>query len=148
LCLLADAARYHAEPGIKAVQIKRHHSPLRQRLIALAAAYALVLAGLFANLSGAQMAAAAATQPNFVICHSDAGGAGASDSGQTDSHKTCFDDCCTGCLMLGAALPQPPATAIALLASAGERIAPPAATFVVSGPELTSHRSRAPPLPA
>jgi hypothetical protein len=123
---------------------------LQKRFIALAAAYAFVLAGLIANLSGAQMAAsAAAGQPDFVLCHSDGAGtpAPSPDNGQTGS-KTCLDDCCTGCLMLGAALPQPPATAIALLSSAGERIAPPAIAVVVSGPELTSHRSRAPPLPA
>lgn len=123
---------------------------LQKRLIALTAVYALVLAGLIANLSGAQTAAAAATQPDFVLCHSDGADnpAPSLDGGQTDSHKACFDDCCTGCLMLSAALPQPPATAIALLSSAGERIAPHAAAVVISRPRLSSHRSRAPPLPA
>ena len=121
---------------------------LQKRFIALTAAYALVLAGLFANLAGAQMTASAATaQSDFVLCHSDsANNPAPSRDGGTS--KTCLNDCCTGCLMLSAALPQPPATAIALLSSAGEQIAPHAAVFVVSGPELSSHRSRAPPLPA
>ena len=120
---------------------------LQKRFIALAAAYAFVLAGLIANFSGAQMAAAAATQPDFVLCHSD-GAADPAPSPDGGTSKTCIDDCCTGCLMLSAALPQPPDTAIALLSSAGERIAPRTIAVFVSGPELTSHRSRAPPLPA
>ena len=120
---------------------------LQKRFIALAAAYAFVLAGLFANLSGAQMAASAATQPDFALCHNDGANnpAPLPDGGTS---KTCIDDCCTGYLMLSAALPQPPATAIALLSSAGEPIAPHAAVSVVSGPRFSSHRSRAPPLPA
>jgi hypothetical protein len=121
---------------------------LQKRFIALAAAYAFVLAGLFANLSGAQMAAsAAAAQSDFVVCHND-GANNPAHSPDGGTSKTCFDDCCAGCLMLNAALPQPPATAIALLASAGESIAPHAAAIVVSGPRFSSHRSRAPPLPA
>jgi Protein of unknown function (DUF2946) len=130
------------------VQINRRQSPLRQRLVALAAAYAIALSGLIANFGGAQMAAAAATaQSDFVICHSDGANTPApSPDGGTG--KTCIDDCCTGCLMHTAALPQPPATAIALLSSAGEPIVPPAVAVVASGPELSSHRSRAPPLPA
>ena len=121
---------------------------LQKRFIALTAAYALVLAGLLANLSAAQMAASAATaQSDFVLCHSDGAGTPApSPDGGTS--KTCFDDCCTGCLMLSAALPQPPATAIALLSSAGEPIAPHDAAIAIAGPETTSHQSRAPPLTA
>ena len=83
---------------------------LQKRFIALAAAYAFVLAGLFANLSGAQMAAAAATQPDFVLCHND-GADNPAPSPDDGTSKTCIDDCCTGCLTLSAALPQPPATA-------------------------------------
>jgi hypothetical protein len=135
---------------VKTVQGFFHKRLLQKRFVALTVAYALVLAGLFANLSGAQMAATAATQPDLVLCHSDGADNPASvpDNGQTDSHKACFDDCCTGCLMLSAALPQPPATAIAPLSSAGEPIALHATAVVVSGPQFSSHRSRAPPLPA
>jgi hypothetical protein len=117
---------------------------LQKRLIALAAAYAIALSGLIANFGGAQMAAAAAAQTGGIICHTDfAGNPAPSPDGGTS--KTCLDDCCTGCLMLSAALPQPPATAIALLASAGEPIVPYAAAITIAGPETKSHRSRAPP---
>jgi hypothetical protein len=119
---------------------------LRKRLIALAAAYAIALSGLIANFGGAQMAAAAA-QPGGIICHTDfAGQPAPSPDGSTG--KVCIDDCCTGCLMLMAALPPPPVNAIAIPQSAGERIAPRAVAVIVSGPEIKSHRSRAPPLPA
>jgi DUF2946 family protein len=128
------------------VQINRRQSPLRQRLIALAAAYAIALSGLIANFGAAHMAAAAG-QSDFVVCHNE-GSNNPAPSPDGGTGKTCIDDCCTGCLMLSAALPQPPATAIALLSSAGEPIAPHAAVVVVSGPPFSSHRSRAPPLPA
>jgi len=130
------------------VRINRRQSPLWQRFVALAAAYAIALSGLIANFGAAQMAAAAAAaQSDFVICHSD-GANNPAPSPDDGTSKTCIGDCCTGRLMLSAALPQPPATAIALQSSAGEQIAPRAAVFVPSGPELSSHRSRAPPLPA
>lgn len=121
---------------------------LRQRVVALVAAYAIALAGLLANFGGAQMAAAAAGQPVGVICHTDVLGDPAPSADTSTGSKSCIDDCCTGCLMLTAALPPPPATAIALTLSAGERIAPPpVASFVVT-PQAKSHRSRAPPLTA
>ena len=129
------------------MQINRRQSPLRQRLIALAAAYAIALSGLIANFGGAQMAAAGATQPDFAICHSD-GVNSPAPSPDGGTSKTCFDDCCTGCLMLSAALPAPPATAIARISSAGERIAPLADAPFVATPHTKSHRSRAPPLTA
>jgi len=120
---------------------------LPKRVIALAAAYAIALAGLIANFGGAQMAAAAGTQPVGVICHTDFTGSPAPSSDGGTGH-TCIDDCCTGCLMHAAALPPPPATAAALTATAGKRVTPfRAATFVAS-PQTKSHRSRAPPLTA
>jgi hypothetical protein len=118
---------------------------LQKRLVALAAAYAIALAGLLANLSGAQMAAAAAGgQPGGIICHTDVAGnpAPSPDGG---AGNTCVDDCCTGCLMLMAALPPPPATAITLALPVGEPIAPPAVATIVANPPTYSHRSRAPP---
>jgi hypothetical protein len=120
---------------------------LRKRIIALAAAYAIALSGLIASFGGAQMAAAAAAQPG-IICHTDfAGGSAPSpdgNTGKTDS-KTCIDDCCVGCLMLTAALPPPPVTAVVIPRSVSERVAPPAIAVLVSGPKTKSHRSRAPP---
>lgn len=118
---------------------------LQKRLIALAAAYAIALAGLIANLGAAQMAAAASAQPGGIICHSDlAGSPGHFPDGGTD--RTCLDNCCTGCLILMAALPPPPDIAIASAPTASERIAPLAATSLVASPQSKSHRSRAPPL--
>ncbi len=121
---------------------------LQKRVIALAMAYAIALAGLLANFGGAQTAAAAAAGlPNGVICHTDlAGDPTRSPDGGTGN--ICADNCCTGCLMLMAALPPPPATAVALLLSAGELIAPLAVPSFVASPETKSHRSRAPPLTA
>jgi hypothetical protein len=121
---------------------------LQKRIIALAAAYAIALSGLIASFGGAQMAAAAAAQPG-IICHTDFAGVPAPSpdggTGKNDSNKTCIDDCCTGCLMLTAALPPPPVTAVAIPRSVSERVAPPAIAVLVSGPETKSHRSRAPP---
>src|SRR5271169_807526 len=120
---------------------------LRKRLIALAAAYAIALAGLIANFGGAQMAAAAAAQPTGIICHTDLAGQPApSQDGGTG--KTCTDDCCTGCLMLMAALPPPPVDAVASPQSASSRIVPPAVALLASGPGTKAHRARAPPLTA
>jgi hypothetical protein len=117
---------------------------LQKRLIALAAAYAIALSGLITSFGGAQMTAAAGAQPDFVICHSDGGGDPAPDGGQTGG-KTCLSDCCTGCLIFSVALPQPPTTAIALMASAGERIAQHTIATFIAGPETRFHQSRAPP---
>lgn len=122
---------------------------MRQRIVALVAAYAIALAGLLANFGGAQMAAAAAAQPGGVICHTDvSGGPAPSPAGGTNGSTTCIDNCCTGCLTLTAALPPPPATGTALIPSTGERIAPPAVAAFVVNPHTISHRSRAPPLTA
>jgi len=117
---------------------------LTRQLIALAIAYAVALAGLIANIGGAQMAAAAGAQPGGIICHSDlAGSPGHFPDGSAD--RTCLDNCCTGCLILMAALPSPPDIAIALTPTAGERITPLAAALFVASPQTKSHRSRAPP---
>lgn len=116
----------------------------QKRLVALAAAYAIALAGLIANFGGAQMAAAAAAQPGGIICHTDfAGGPAPSPDGGTN--KTCTDDCCTGCLTLTAALPPAPANAGTISPSASVRMVPLAIAVFVSGPRTKSHRSRAPP---
>jgi hypothetical protein len=121
---------------------------LQRRIIALTAAYAIALAGLLANFGGAQMAAAAAAQPGGVICHTDFAGnpAPSPDGGPGNTgSRTCIDDCCTGCLMLVAALPPPPVTAVPLAPTAGERLAPLAVAAIVASPHTKSHRSRAPP---
>jgi hypothetical protein len=113
---------------------------LRQRVIAFAAAYAIALAGLIASFGAAQ---AAAAWPGGIICHTDIAGESApSPNGSSD--KICADCCCTGCLMLTAALP-PPSSGMVSPLSASERIAPLPILASISGPQAKSHRSRAPP---
>ncbi|MGB6799513.1 MAG: DUF2946 family protein [Xanthobacteraceae bacterium] len=111
----------------------------QKRLMALAAAYAIALAG---------MAAAAAAQPGGTICHTDfAGGHAPSPAPSPDSgtHKTCIDDCCTGCLTLTASLPPAPVNAGTIPPSASVRIVPLAVAVFVSTLRTKSHRARAPP---
>src|SRR5690348_14477313 len=116
-------------------------------MIALAAAYALALGGIFASWAAGSAAALAAAGPDAVICHSDAGGDAA--PGQNDgSGHVCVDSCCVGCVLLTAALPPPPIKAIGAPQSAAR---PPAATpalAVPAGHFTRSHQSRAPPLRA
>ena len=127
---------------MQAIFRNRH---LQKRLIALAAAYAIALAGLIANFGGAQMAAAAAIGlPSGIICHTD-DASGPAPSSDNSGDKTCIDNCCTGCLMLSAALPEPPASAAILPQTVSEHIAPSATAVLVSSPQSFSHRSRAPP---
>jgi hypothetical protein len=111
----------------------------QKRLMALAAAYAIALAG---------MAAAAAAQPGGTICHTDFASDHApspAPSPDSGTHKTCIDDCCTGCLTLTAALPPAPVNAGTIPPSASVRIVPLAVAVFVSTLRTKSHRARAPP---
>jgi hypothetical protein len=120
--------------------------PLRRRIVALAAAYAIALSSLIASF-GAASAAAAAAAPTGIICHTLVTGDQAPSSGDTNS-KHCADNCCIGCLMLMAAVPLPPAKIIGVPLSASPSIAPPQNIVLVGGLESKDHRSRAPPLAA
>ena len=117
--------------------------PLRRRIVALAAAYAIALSSLIASF-GAASAAAAAAGPTGVICHTLVAGDETPASGDTNS-KHCADNCCIGCLMLMAALPPPPAKIIGAPLSASQSIAPAQNIVLVGGLETKDHRSRAPP---
>jgi hypothetical protein len=117
--------------------------PLRRRIVALAAAYAIALSSLIASF-GAASAAAAAAGPTGIICHTLVAGDEAPASGDTNS-KHCIDDCCIGCLMLMAAVPPPPAKIFRAPLSASQSIAPPQNIVLVGGLETKDHRSRAPP---
>ena len=117
--------------------------PLRRRIVALAAAYAIALSSLIASF-GAASAAAAAAGPTGIICHTPVAGDEAPASGDTNS-KHCADNCCIGCLMLMAAVPPPPAKIIGAPLSASQSIAPPRNIVLVGGLETKDHRSRAPP---
>ena len=121
--------------------------PLRRRIVALAAAYAIALASLIASFGAASAAAAAAAAPSGIICHTLALGDEAPASGDTNT-KHCIDDCCIGCLMLMAAVPAPPAKIAGVPLAASQSIAPPQNTVLIGGLETKDHRSRAPPLAA
>ena len=120
--------------------------PLRRRIVALAAAYAIALSSLIASF-GAASAAAAAAAPNGIICHTLVAGDEAPSSGDTNN-KHCIDNCCIGCQMLIAAVPPPPAKIAGAPLSASQSIVPPHNTILVDGFRTKDHRSRAPPLAA
>ena len=119
--------------------------PLRRRIVALAAAYAIALSSLIASF-GAASAAAAAAAPNGIICHTHVTGDETPASGDTNSNH-CVGNCCVGCLMLMAAVP-PPAKIVLAPLSASQSIAPPQNAVLVGGLDTKDHRSRAPPLAA
>ena len=118
---------------------------LGRRIVALVAAYAIALSGLAASF-GAARAAAMATEPGGVICHTLAAGqpSPASDHG---GDKVCAD-CCIGCLLLTAALPPPPADAVAVPHTSSQPVAAPQIVGLTGSSETKDHRSRAPPLTA
>jgi hypothetical protein len=117
--------------------------PLRRRIVALAAAYAIALASLIASF-GAASAAAAAAAPSGIICHTLVAGDEAPASGDTNT-KHCIDNCCIGCLMLMAAVPPPPAKITGAPLTASQSIASPQNIVLSGGLESKDHRSRAPP---
>jgi hypothetical protein len=118
--------------------------PLRRRIVALAAAYAIALASLIASSGAASAAAAAAAAPSGIICHTLVAGDEAPVSGDTNN-KHCIDNCCIGCLMLMAAVPPPPAKNFRAPLSASQSIAPSQNIVLSGGLETKDHRSRAPP---
>jgi len=66
---------------------------LRQRVVALVAAYAIALSGLMTSLAGAQAAQAEATaQPEAIICHSSSADQSAPAS-QDDNNNLCIKSC-------------------------------------------------------
>jgi hypothetical protein len=115
--------------------------PMGRRLIALAAAYAIVLSSLIVSFG---VARAAVPAPGTITCHSDAGGAAAPTDGRPDG-KLCDASCCTGCLMLVAALPPPPVKVAGAPRSFGQPLPLDGAATLGAAAHTTSHRSRAPP---
>jgi len=122
--------------------LARH--PLRRRIIALAAAYAIALASLIASIGAMRAAADAAAQPGGILCHSAAAGepAPAPDEG---NGKICVGSCCIGCLMLTMALPPPPGTAVAALQASSRDIAPLTLRRLPTTTVHSSARPRGPP---
>jgi len=117
--------------------------PLRRRIVALAAAYAIALSGLIASFGAASAAAEAAAAANGIICHTPVGGDAAPASGDTNT-KHCIDNCCVGCLMLLAAVP-PPAKITGAPLAASQSVAPSQDIVLGGGLKTKDHRSRAPP---
>jgi hypothetical protein len=120
---------------------------LRRRIVALAAAYAIALGGVFASLATAGAAAAAATGSITITCHNDAGDA-SSPSQNDKGGSLCVDSCCVGCVMLMAALPPPPIKAIGAPQSAATLLPLPSIAVLPAASWTRSHQSRAPPLRA
>jgi hypothetical protein len=115
--------------------------PLRQRIVALAAAYVIALSGLMASLAGAQAAAEAIHPSEGILCHSSAAGQQGPASDRSDG-KICFD-CCIGCLVTAAAVPP---QSLAVAPPFSHRIAILTRLLLVAGAEFNSYRSRGPPI--
>jgi hypothetical protein len=117
---------------------------VRRRILALAAAYAIALSGIIAGFSAGRAVAATPDSPGTVTCHTETA-ADPPPTGSQDDSKTCANSCCTGCLMLVAALPAPPAKAIGTPQSPGQILPMRAVANSAFSPQTKSHRSRAPP---
>jgi hypothetical protein len=117
---------------------------LQQRIVALAAAYLIALAGLLASFGIASVAAADITNSSGFLCHTATGGSSAPTDDQSNN-KICAERCGVGCLMLTAALPPPPANAAPLPQASSQSRAVVPAAWLAAAPVTKSHRSRAPP---
>jgi hypothetical protein len=119
--------------------------PLRRRVIALAAAYAIALSSVIASFGAAQAAAEAINQPDGVLCHSSTAAAAqpAPRSDESNS-KICVESCCIGCLALAAAVPPRELTA-AVPHSLSQRFAPLKRFILIGSVDFNAHRSRGPP---
>jgi hypothetical protein len=115
--------------------------PLQQRIIALAAAYAIALASLIASFGAAQMAAEAAAQPDSFICHSSAAERPASDE---NSSKICVD-CCIGCMTSVPAAIPPAASVVIVRQALFTRLEPLPPRVPIASAASSAHRSRGPP---
>ena len=118
--------------------------PLQRRIIALAAAYAIALAGLIASFGAAQAAAEAATQPDTFICHGSPAEQPAAPASDESSGKICVN-CCIGCVT---AVPTavPPATSVAIIRQVSvARLEPIAHRALIASAASSAHRSRGPP---
>jgi hypothetical protein len=115
---------------------------LRQRIIALVAAYAMACAGLIAGFGAVQ--AADAIQQGSVLCHSSIAAQPVPASDESNG-KICVDfSCCTGCLSMAAAVP-PPSSLIGPPQLAFKRLDLPAHSVHLADAKANAHRSRGPP---
>jgi len=117
--------------------------PLRQRIVALVAAYAIALASLIASFGAAQTAAAAVDGGSGVICHSDLAGGPITGSHEDDG-TICFKSC-IGCMTSLAMTIPPTVSAIRMLQSASKRLDLPVRLVCLDNAKANAHRSRGPP---
>lgn len=120
-------------------------SGLSRCVVALVAAYALVISSFIASFSVASAAAEQALNPSIPICHHDASGQLDPVQGHSDSGGCGDCGCCIGCLMPLAALPAP-AAAVPRQEVTSLSIAAVGVAFVSGARTVKSHRARAPPL--
>jgi hypothetical protein len=117
---------------------------LRQRIIALVAAYAIALANLIAGFGVAQAAVAALDGGYGVICHSD-GGDGPPTGSQDSNGAICLKHC-IGCISALATVFPPTAAPAAPPRLTFKRLDLPAPVTTLAGAKGNAHRSRGPPL--
>lgn len=118
--------------------------PLRQRIIALVAAYAIALASLAAGFGVAQAAVDALDGGYGVICHS--GGAEGSPTGSHDSNGAICLKSCIGCIGSLATVMPPTVAPAGPPQLAIKRLDPPAPVVILASAKANAHRSRGPPL--
>jgi hypothetical protein len=117
--------------------------PLRQRVIALVAAYAIALASLVAGFGAAQAAAEAVDGAGGVICHSDiAEGPG---TGSHESNSAICLKSCLGCMTSLATVIPPAVAAAGPPQLSSKRLDLPARVVPIAGTKFNAHRSRGPP---
>jgi hypothetical protein len=124
------------------VRITLTKRPLRQRVVALAAAYAIALAGLISSLGTAAALAEATTQADVVICHSSL--ADKPGPAPQDSNRNLCIKSCVGCIT-SLAMAIPPTASAALPQSVIRQLDLPARVVRVGGAKFNAHRSRGPP---
>ena len=117
--------------------------PLRQRIVALVAAYAIAFAGLVASFVAAQAAAGAAAQPDVIICHSGLGDDPAPAS--PDNNRNLCIKSCVGCIVSLAIAVPPTVSAAWLPRSAMKRLDPPVRLVRLDSAKANAHRARGPP---
>jgi hypothetical protein len=117
--------------------------PLRQRIIALVAAYALALASLVAGFGAAQAAVEAVDGGSSIICHSDLAGGPATGSHENNG-AICLKSC-IGCMTSLATVIPPTLTAAGPPQLSFKRLDLPARVVRIDGTKFNAHRSRGPP---
>ena len=125
-----------------------HSSGLGRCIVALVAAYALVISSFIASFGVANAAAEESLNPSIVICHHDASGQLDPLQGHSDGGGCADCGCCIGCLMPFAALTPPPVVMAEWQPTTSHAMVGTERPAVRVARVDKSHRSRAPPLDA